>query len=111
MLSRLLKLGVRVKTPPQGTFYVWGSVEDLPASMNDCFSFFQSAIEEKVLCVPGAFFDVNPGKRRTQQFSLFSRHVRFSFGPARETLTLGRPSTHPGMVRWRSSYCPCPRSS
>ena len=36
--------------------------------------------------VPGEFFDVNPGKRRSQRASRFRRHVRFSFGPAMDNL-------------------------
>jgi hypothetical protein len=33
--------------------------------------------------VPGEFFDVNPGKRRSQRSSRFRSYVRFSFGPAK----------------------------
>ena len=42
--------------------------------------------------MPGEFFDVNPGKRRSHRASRFRHHVRFSFGPAMETLetALGR---------------------
>jgi hypothetical protein len=39
-----------------------------------------------VIVVPGDFFDVNPGKRRDRRLSRFRKHVRFSFGPALETL-------------------------
>ena len=42
--------------------------------------------ERKVICVPGEFFDVNPGKRRSGPRSRFRRYVRFSFGPSRECL-------------------------
>ena len=34
-----------------------------------------------VVVVPGAFFDVDPGKRREGRPSRFRHHVRFSFGP------------------------------
>jgi aspartate/methionine/tyrosine aminotransferase len=43
--------------------------------------FFRAALEEKVIVVPGEFFDVNPGKRRPGHASRFKSHVRFSFGP------------------------------
>ncbi|MEW5854032.1 MAG: pyridoxal phosphate-dependent aminotransferase, partial [Myxococcota bacterium] len=89
MLQRLTAMGVRVDTPPQGTFYVWGSVAELPAPLSTGFAFFQAALERQVLCVPGLFFDVNPGKRRTPEHSLFGRHVRFSFGPPMAQLELG----------------------
>src|SRR6185295_3514409 len=35
MLAGLAKVGVTVDCAPQGTFYVWGSVADLPPGLND----------------------------------------------------------------------------
>ena len=89
MLSRLTQMGVQVECPPQGTFYVWGNVRNLPASMNTGMKLFRKALEAKVICVPGVFFDVNPGQRRAARPSRFRHHVRFSFGPARESLEAG----------------------
>lgn len=86
MLSGLRSLGVSVDVEPEGTFYVWGSVADLPEGMNDGHGFFRAALDEKVIVVPGEFFDVNPGKRRAKRPSRFRNHVRFSFGPNEETL-------------------------
>lgn len=82
MLSRLERLGVRVDRPPEATFYVWGSVAHLPAPLADGMSFFRAALDKKVIVVPGEFFDVNPGKRRSGRGSRFRAHVRFSFGPS-----------------------------
>lgn len=82
LLSQLQRLGVRVDRAPDGTFYVWGCVEDLPAPLNDGMGFFRAALEEKIIVVPGEFFDVNPGKRRQGRTSRFKGYVRFSFGPA-----------------------------
>jgi aspartate/methionine/tyrosine aminotransferase len=82
LLSQLERLGVRVDRAPEGTFYVWGCVEKLPAPLNDGMGFFRAALEEKVIVVPGEFFDVNPGKRRHGRASRFKGYVRFSFGPA-----------------------------
>jgi hypothetical protein len=45
-------------------------------------SFFRAALAEKVITVPGEFFDVNPGKRRAGRPSRFRQHVRLSFGPS-----------------------------
>jgi N-succinyldiaminopimelate aminotransferase len=81
LLSNLQRLGVRIDRAPDGTFYVWGSVDQLPAPLNDGMGFFRAALEEKVIVVPGEFFDVNPGKRRPGHASRFKNHVRFSFGP------------------------------
>lgn len=92
MLEGLKRIGVVVDVAPEGTFYVFGSVADLPPGMNDGHSFFRAALEHRVIVVPGEFFDVNPGKRRAHRLSRFRHHVRFSFGPSEESITraLGR---------------------
>jgi aspartate/methionine/tyrosine aminotransferase len=86
LLGALESLGVRVDLAPQGGFYVWGSVEHLPSALDDGMKLFRAALEQKVIVVPGAFFDINPGHRRVNRTSRFERHVRFSFGPALPTL-------------------------
>jgi aspartate/methionine/tyrosine aminotransferase len=86
ILRRLEGLGVRTDRAPDGTFYVWGDVAHLPPPLNDGFGFFRAALGKKVICVPGEFFDVNPGKRRSRQASRFRSYVRFSFGPSLEVL-------------------------
>jgi N-succinyldiaminopimelate aminotransferase len=92
MLRRLEGMGIRPDRAPDGTFYVWGSVAQLPPALADGMSFFRAALERKVICVPGEFFDVNPGKRRSRAGSRFRQYVRFSFGPGLEVLetALGR---------------------
>ncbi|MEZ6185506.1 MAG: pyridoxal phosphate-dependent aminotransferase [Planctomycetota bacterium] len=75
-------MGLKLDVRPAGTFYAWASLEDLPAPFNDGMTFFRRGLERKVICVPGEFFDVNPGKRRRAYHGTrFSRHVRLSFGP------------------------------
>ncbi len=86
VLSRLERMGVRFDRAPDGTFYAWGNVAGLPEPLSEGMSFFRAALDEKVICVPGEFFDVNPGKRRSGRASRFRDYVRFSFGPSRETL-------------------------
>jgi N-succinyldiaminopimelate aminotransferase len=86
ILPRLERLGVRFDRMPDGTFYAWGSVAELPQGLSDGMSFFRAALKEKVITVPGEFFDVNPGKRRKGSTSRFKSHVRFSFGPSIECL-------------------------
>jgi aspartate/methionine/tyrosine aminotransferase len=81
MLSRLERLGIRVDRAPDGTFYVWGNLSGLPPPLNDGMEFFRAALERKVITVPGEFFDVNPGKRRSRRASRFRSYSRFSFGP------------------------------
>jgi N-succinyldiaminopimelate aminotransferase len=86
MLRRVKELGLTCDREPDGTFYVWAKVDALPASISDGMSFFRAALERKVICVPGEFFDVNPGKRRAGRMSRFRRHVRLSFGPSYENV-------------------------
>src|SRR5204862_1665277 len=81
MLSRLDRLGIRADRAPDGTFYVWGNLASLPPPLNDGMTFFRAALDRKVITVPGEFFDVNPGKRRSRRASRFKSYTRFSFGP------------------------------
>jgi aspartate/methionine/tyrosine aminotransferase len=90
VLSQGLKqAGVRFDVEPEGTFYCWGDVSALPRSINDGMSFFRAALERQVICVPGEFFDVNPGKRRSGRPSRFRHYVRFSFGPEEAAVVEG----------------------
>ncbi|MCU1282864.1 MAG: hypothetical protein JWM53_6410, partial [bacterium] len=86
MLAGLEQLGVHFDRVPDGTFYCWGSVADLPPPLDDGMGFFRAALERKVITVPGEFFDVNPGKRRRGHGSRFSSYVRFSFGPSMDVI-------------------------
>jgi len=86
MVSGLERLGVKFDRVPDGTFYAWGNVASLPAPLNDGMGFFRAALDHKVITVPGEFFDVNPGKRRSGRASRFRSYVRFSFGPSMQTV-------------------------
>jgi aspartate/methionine/tyrosine aminotransferase len=86
LLPRLTRLGIRLDAAPDGTFYAWGSVAGLPPPLNDGMGFFRAALDQKVIVVPGEFFDVNPGKRRRGGVSRFRQYVRFSFGPSQAAL-------------------------
>ncbi len=80
MLERLTAMGVRFAKPSTSTFYLWGCVDQLPAPLNDAMTFFWTALDHRVMTVPGQFFDVNPGKRRHGD-SPYAQWMRFSFGP------------------------------
>ncbi|MBL4634965.1 MAG: pyridoxal phosphate-dependent aminotransferase [Kofleriaceae bacterium] len=86
MVTGLRDMGFVIDLPPEGTFYVWASAAHLPPSINDGMSFFRKALESKVIAVPGEFFDVNPGRRRSGRGSRFTQHLRFSFGPKMEVI-------------------------
>jgi aspartate/methionine/tyrosine aminotransferase len=85
----LREIGVRLDLEPEGTFYCWGDVSGLPPEINDGMSFFRAALERQVITVPGEFFDVNPGKRRSGRPSRFRHYVRFSFGPEERMVAEG----------------------
>ena len=89
MKSGLQEAGMRLDLDPEGTFYCWADVSALPEGMNDGMSFFQAALKQKVICVPGEFFDINPGKRRSGRPSRFRQYVRFSFGPEETAVAEG----------------------
>ena len=77
---------IQFAVEPEGTFYAWGDLSALPESIRHGEDFFKAALEHKVICVPGHFFDINPGKRRMGRPSRFRHHVRFSFGPDMEVI-------------------------
>ena len=87
MLSRLERLGVRFDRIPEGTFYAWGNVSNLPEPLNDGMGLFRAALGKKVITVPGIFFDVNPEQRRA--FGRYGNYSRISFGPEMPVLQRG----------------------
>lgn len=89
-LARLRGMGIEVEAEPEGTFYAWANLAKLPAPLNDSRRFFQEGLQEQVITVPGYFFDVNPGKRRSN--ARYQTYCRISFGPEFETLERGLDS-------------------
>lgn len=86
LISGLERLGVRIDRLPEGTFYVWGDVARLPAPLSDGLGFFRAGLEQKLITIPGEFFDINPGRRRGARASRYKSYVRFSFGPDLATI-------------------------
>lgn len=87
LLQRLESMGVSAESPPQGAFYVWANLSALPPALRDGLAFFQAGLQEKVITVPGMFFDVNPGKRRSN--ARYHNYCRISFGPDMATMERG----------------------
>lgn len=87
VLERLKRMGIGVEVIPAGTFYVWANLSQLPPPLNDGMSFFEAGLEEKVITVPGVFFDVNPEKRRA--YARYRNYCRISFGPELEKVEKG----------------------
>jgi N-succinyldiaminopimelate aminotransferase len=89
MLKELHALGINVESPPQGAFYCWGDLKGLPSEVNTGMKLFQKSLKEKVIVVPGHFFDINPGGRRPLGRGKYDQFARFSFGPSIEELRRG----------------------
>lgn len=87
VLQRLRAMGIRIEVEPEGSFYVWANLSGLPAPIRDGKAFFEEGLKEKVITVPGEFFDVNPGKRRRSK--KFKNYARISFGPEIEKVRQG----------------------
>lgn len=87
VLERLKALNIGVEAVPRGAFYVWANLAKLPAPLDDGMSFFRECLKEKVIIVPGVFFDVNPGNRRSQ--ARYKNYCRISFGPEIDRLEMG----------------------
>lgn len=87
MHTSLEELGFELLASTQGAFYCWANLDKLP--FDGAMDFFEKALEKKVICVPGEFFDVNPGKRRSHIPSRLRTYVRLSFGPSMPELQRG----------------------
>lgn len=81
VIDRLASMGIRVPAEPDGSFYCFACLDDLPEPLRDGMAFFRAAIQARVIVVPGVFFDVNPGKRRSHIPSRLTHFIRVSFGP------------------------------
>lgn len=106
VLSRLKKLGITADAPPAGAFYVWANLSKLPPPIDDGMNFFRECLKEKVIIVPGVFFDVNPGNRRS--LMRFKNYCRISFGPEIEKLELGLSGMERVIARFSSAKVPRP---
>lgn len=94
VLKRLGAMGFRQEVP-QATFYIWLDLMSLDpplpkeANISDGLNFFDALLNEKVIVVPGIFFDLNPAKRRDLFDSPCHHFVRLSYGPKMEVLKQG----------------------
>jgi hypothetical protein len=87
MLERLRHMGIDADAEPAGTFYVWANLSQLPDPINNGMSLFKEGLKEKVITIPGIFFDVNPDRRRF--YARYQHYSRISFGPEMEKLEQG----------------------
>tara|TARA_B100000427_G_scaffold328136_1_gene340521 strand:+ start:481 stop:1737 length:1257 start_codon:yes stop_codon:yes gene_type:complete len=88
-VNRLKEMGFVIDAEPEATFYIWCDLSNMPKSLQDSQHFFEECLKEKVITVPGLFFDVNPGKRRLKKHSRYNNYIRISFGPCLESIKTG----------------------
>jgi len=91
VIKRLKDMGFEFEQTliPNSTFYLWLDLRCLPDAINDGLNFFQACLNEKVIVVPGIFFDINPSKRRDLFDSPCHHYVRLSYGPRMDVLEKG----------------------
>jgi aspartate/methionine/tyrosine aminotransferase len=89
MVERVRKMGLTLPELPGGAFYCFPALDQLPEPLQNGMAFFEAALEHRVICVPGSFFDIDPGKRRGHLASRLNPYVRLSFGPDIDSLRLG----------------------
>ena len=99
LLERLEAMNITPDATPYGAFYVWANLSKLPPPLNDGMQFFREGLKEKVIVVPGVFFDVNPGHRRAQ--SRYNNYCRISFGPEMGKLELGLDALERVIAKYR----------
>ncbi len=87
VLNRLRQMGISIEAEPAGAFYVWADLSKLPKPLNNGMNFFREGLKEKVIIVPGVFFDVNPGNRRSH--GRYENYCRISFGPEMKKIETG----------------------
>lgn len=99
VLARLKDMGIRIDAEPAGSFYVWANLSALPAPLNDGMLFFKEGLKEKVITVPGIFFDVNPDSRRVH--ARYENYSRISFGPEMKKLEIGMDALERVIKKYR----------
>ncbi|KAK5118839.1 hypothetical protein LTR62_000048 [Meristemomyces frigidus] len=102
VVGRLRDMGFTIPYSPTSTFYLWLDLEQLPKEINDGLNFFQACLEEKVIVVPGIFFDLNPSRRRDLFDSPCHHFVRVSYGPRMDHLKAGLDGVERVLKKWNA---------
>lgn len=108
-ISRLESMGFKFKIIPNATFYLWLDLSNLPGKISSALGFFQECLKEKIICVPGIFFDLNPLARREIHDSPMFHFVRLSYGPPMDQLKQGLDGIQRIIDRYKSSYSILPQ--
>jgi len=81
LVEGLKEMGVIFDREPEGAFYVWINVSNLPDGINTGESFQNEAMKRKIITIQGSAFDINPGKRMRKAGYRFKNYLRLSYGP------------------------------
>ena len=118
-LKRLHDIGFRAggQDIPDSTFYIWLDLttlepalpEDSALEISHGLSFFDALLKEKVIVVPGIFFDLNPAKRRDLFDSPCHHFVRISYGPKMDVLKMGMDGIERVVKRARGQMFKTPK--
>jgi len=81
LVEGLKEMGVVFDREPEGAFYVWINVSNLPDGINTGESFQNEAMKRKIITIQGSAFDINPGKRMRKAGYRFKNYLRLSYGP------------------------------
>ena len=92
LLESLKKLKIEMVNTPEGGFYAFPNLSQMPEKLRDGMTFFHEALKHNVIVVPGEFFDVDPGNRRDHIPSRLKNYIRVSFGPSMQELERGMNS-------------------
>lgn len=100
VIKRLRSIGIHVRLEPLAGFYVWADLSSLPLPLRSSMRFFEEGLLEKVITVPGIFFDINPGGRRIKH-KRYADHSRISFGADMPTLVRGLDALEGVIKKWK----------
>ncbi|KAH0612414.1 uncharacterized protein H6S33_010466 [Morchella sextelata] len=89
VIQRLTSMGFKFPNLPDSTFYIWLDLAHLPEKIRTGLGFFEECLKERVIVVPGIFFDLNPSSRRDLFDSPCHHFVRVSYGPKWDKLNMG----------------------
>jgi aspartate/methionine/tyrosine aminotransferase len=77
LLQNLLKLGFKINSEPYGAFYIFAGIHNFKNRFLDDLDFSQKLLTQKLITIPGRFFNLNLEQEKSLDINNF---VRFSYG-------------------------------
>jgi aspartate/methionine/tyrosine aminotransferase len=87
LIKELTEIGFVIPNKVNGAFYLWCRLDNLKPELRDGINFTQIALQNKLISIPGEYFDINPDAKR--QTTKFQNYIRFSYGPSMEVMERG----------------------